>query len=264
MDLEQLQKAIYDGIFHATPENIERASAYINSTEKLTAEEHLAIYRGSILGKLTIALTQIYPVCVKLVGDEFFDHMVAGYLEKYPSGSPDIGDFGGLLADYIAEFKPAKELVYLPDVARLEWVWHRAFNALNDVDMEGLLPLTELANLDEEKQGDIRFCLSPSAHIFSSDYPVHRIWEVNQDDYAEDKAVNLDDGGANLLVRRDPDFEMHIDLVSDDEYKFLTAVQEGKPFSTIADMDFNQPVTAIVPRCIQVGWLIGFKLPTND
>lgn len=264
MDLERLQQAIYDGIFHATPENIARASSLINSTENLTAEEHLTIYRGSILGKLTVALMQIYPVCVKLVGEKFFENMVAGYLEKYPSSSPDIGDFGGLLADYIVAFKPAQELRYLPDVARLEWVWHRAFNALNDADLDGLVPLMELAALDQEQQGDIQFCLSPSAHILLSDYPVHHIWEVNQGGYAGDQAVNLDEGGASLLVRRGPDFEMRIDLISDDEVKFLLAVQAGKTFSVIVEMGFNQPVTEIVPRCIQLGWLIGFKLATDS
>ena len=90
---------------------------------------HFKIYQNSILGTLQKALKEIYPVCLKLVGDEFFLDMVTIYINENPSFSPDLNEYGATLPNFINQFKPAETLAYLSDVTKLEWAWHRAYHA---------------------------------------------------------------------------------------------------------------------------------------
>ena len=199
------------------------------------------------------------------MGEEYFTHMVSAYLKKYPSSSADLGRYGEHLPAYIAEFKPAQDLPYLSDVAQLELLWHKAFNAAEDVfSKDGLRSLVELQDISEQEHARMEFCLASSVHLFNSSYPVHRIWRVNQDEFQErysgEGSVDLSEGGAKLLIWRGADFSMRVDVLSDDEYQFVAAFLEGKSFEDIVDMPFNQPVSDILQRCIQTGLVIGFKL----
>jgi hypothetical protein len=258
--LKQLQETFYEGIFDPSSNNIEHASAYILNTEQILEAERLSIYRGSILGGITTALTHIYPVCVKLVGEKYFTHMVAGYLKNTPSNSPDIGNYGEYLPAYIADFAPAKTLVYLADVAQLEWLWHTAFNASNDnSSTQNNFPLTELQNLKEHELPSVKFCPESSAHLLSSPYPVQKIWQVNQADYHGDISVNLNEGGVNLVIWRNADLGMRIDELSDDEITFISAILNNASLGDIAELTFSQGLDVIVQRCIQTGLITSFN-----
>ena len=106
-------------------------------------------------------------------------------------------------------FSPAlslrAQLAYLPDVARLEWAWHRAFHAADRAP----LALERLAAVPPERYGQVRFRLHPSAQFIASDYPLLRIWEVNQPAYAGEAATGgsliwLDDERRGFLSHRGP------------------------------------------------------------
>ena len=225
----------------------------------MTGEELVNIYKDSILGGLTEALTSIYPVCVKLVGERFFNHMVADYLKRYPSGSPDLGDYGSKFSGYIADFEPVKELEYLADLVTLEWSWHRAFNA-PDSPRAGVSSLADLANVAESEQGSICFVTTPSAILTRSVFPIQKIWQVNQEEYVGDGIVNLDDGAVCLVVWRNATFGMRIDVLSEQEFEFLEAVNDGKSFSEIATLPCASDLSGILGRCMQTGLLVGFTL----
>jgi len=258
-ELKQLQTAFYNAIFDPKNENITQASNYIIGTTEINEAERLSIYRDSILGGITTALTHIYPVCVKLVGEKYFTHMVAGYLKNIPSTSPDIGNYGEHLPAYIADFKPARELVYLADVAHLEWLWHKAFNAADDnLSRRGIQPLTALQNIAEQDLPAIKFCAVNSAFLIQSPYPIQRIWQVNQNDYQEAHSVHLDEGGISLVIWRSADFGMRIDELNEDETRFISAVLNSASFGDIAELEFTQALDVIVQRCIQTGLIIGF------
>ena len=259
-DLKQLQDTFYNGIFDPSENNVQHASTYILNTEQLLEADRLSIYRSSILGGITTALINIHPVCVKLVGEKYFTHMVVGYLKNYPSNSPDIGHYGEYLPSYIADFKPVKTLTYLADVAQLEWFWHQAFNASNDnFTSQSCQPLTELQNIKEHELPSIKFCPVSSAQLLASLYPIQKIWQVNQADYQGDPSVNLDDGGVSLVIWRNAELGMRIDELSDDETRFIKAVLNNASFGDIAELSFSKSLDQVVQHCIQTGLIIGFK-----
>jgi len=259
MSLLELQQSFYRSVFDT--ESTKNAEFYerIKPTVNLSGEQSVNIYKDSILGGLTEALSSIYPVCVKLVGEKFFNHMVADYMKRYPSSSPDLGDYGSEFHLYIADFEPAKELEYLADLVTLEWSWHRAFNA-PDSPAVGVCSIADLSTVAEVDQGNIYFVTTPSAILVRSIFPIHQIWQVNQEGYVGDGIVNLDDGAVCLVVWRNATFGMRIDVLSEQEYAFLQAVIDGKSFSEIATLPCASDLSGILGRCMQTGLIAGFTL----
>ncbi len=252
-----LQRLIRDAVFEPESDGPALAAAgkQIKPLGGITAAEHLLIYRRAILGTLVRALGAIHPVCKRLVGDEFFDAMSRVYARQTPSTSPDLGDYGESFGAFIADFEPASELVYLADVARLEWAWHRAFHA-PDEDGIDITALGRVAPTDTHR---LAFRLPRSAHLLVSDYPVQRIWQVNQEDWSGDQSVDLDAGGVRLIVWR-CGHEMRIDEPDAGEWSLLTELAAARTLGEIAAAATVTDLDAVLPRCVRNGWIAGFDL----
>ena len=197
----------------------------------LAANRRLNIYRNNVTISLRNALKAVYPVIYKLVGKEFFDAMAKDYIIKHPSRSGNLHDFGDKLSSFIARFAPAGELVYLADVAKLEWAYHRVFHAQNSPPFD----LQKLQEVAAANYGDLCFTLSPACRLLRSPYPILRIWQANQD-FATNSSgtISLDEGETLLLVAREGlDIAFH--LLSPTEFSFLEAFDQHKKFFIACD-----------------------------
>jgi hypothetical protein len=183
------------------------------------ARERLAIYRANIAANATRALASIYPIVRKLVGAEFFDGLAQAYAEAHPSVSGDLNEFGATLADFVATFPPAHSLPYLPDVARLEWLAHRAHYAADHVPLD----FGALASITTADYARLTVTLHPAVATLASSYPLYRIWEVHQDDYRGEIAVDLGSGAGDVVVYRD-EYRVTVAKLSRGEAVFLRAV----------------------------------------
>jgi hypothetical protein len=96
---------------------------------RLSPSKQLALYHESIIARFQKTLSDIYPVCYKLVGADFFRGMALLYIQNTSSQSFDLNTYGHFFPDSITHFPPANALSYLPDVARLEWAWHYLLGA---------------------------------------------------------------------------------------------------------------------------------------
>lgn len=231
---------------------VERAALLVHDSPGLPAAEHVRIYRRAVLGTLTRALADIYPVCRRLTGHEFFDAMARVFVRQAPSRSPDLADYGATFGDFIAGFEPATALPYLADVARLEWHWHRAFHAAAHAPLD----LAALAAVPEHEQERIGFSLPASARLLESDWPVHRIWQVNQPNYNGDDGVDAGAGPARLIVWRDGQ-QMRIDALDEREWWLLGALHAG---TSLGALGAPPDLPTLLPRCVARGWLADFTV----
>ena len=255
--LIDLQRMIRDAVFETGTNGpaLTAISEHIQASDSFSAAEHLLIYRRAILGTLVRTLGAIYPVCKQLVGEEFFDAMSRIYARQTPSESPDLGDYGESFGEFIAAFEPAAELAYLADIARLEWCWHRAFHAPDEQSID----VTALADVATADSGRIAFRLPVSASLLRSNYPIQRIWQVNQDDWAGNQDVDLDEGNIRLIIWRHG-HEMRIDELDAGTWSLLNAIETGQTLGEIGDTEGLEGLDTTLPRCVRNGWIAGFEL----
>ena len=186
------------------------------------ARNRLAIYRGNVVANALRALAATYPIIRKLVGAEFFADLARAYNRQHPSVSGDLNELGEHFADFVGGFPHTRSLPYLPDVARLEWLAHRAHYAADHAPLD----VGRLASVREDDYPRLALTLHPAVSILASNYPVFRIWEVHQDDYRGKIAVDLDSGAGHVVVYR-PHFRASVALLPAGESAFLDAIMRG-------------------------------------
>lgn len=248
-NLRELQKQFIDKLYNESSSILD----WIHSST-LLPEQHFSIYQNSIHGILQKALQEVFPVCMKLVGEDFFVAMINEFIAATRSTSPNLGDFGAFFSDFIATFEPAKVLPYLSDVARLEWAWHQLYDAANAETFD----LQKFTELDDDQAEYILFALPPGASLISSTYPILEIWKINQDESATEETIHLDLNQYYYFIWR-KQLEKRIDPLSFSEWQVLTWIQEGLTLGNIADKITNHyseiNLSEILPKLILTGWI---------
>ncbi len=223
--LRDLQTEFAAALFDERPEMAARVRA-----GRFPAAQHLQVYRNNVVESLTGALRAVYPVVEKLVGDGFFRYAVHEYLCTHRPRSGNLHDFGDAFAGFLAGFAPAAELPYLSDVARLEWAWHQAFHAADAPAFD----LARLGAVPAEQHAALRFVLHPSARLLKSDFPVVRIFEINQEGYDGDTSVDLAEGGVQALVIR-RGLTVAVEPLAAGEATLLTALAGQQPLGAAVE-----------------------------
>src|SRR5262249_36818164 len=198
-------------------------SHHVAANSHSDVRARLAVYRNNWLANCRNALADVYPALQRLVGEAFFRHVAEAFILEQPSTSGDLNDFGEPFGDFLGQHPAARDLEYLPDVARLEWAVHRVLHAAaaQPVSIEAL------AAVPADRLGELRFDLHPAARLIRSQFPIVRIWEVNQPGYLSDQTVRLDEGAACALIRRNQNYAVEVHTLSYGAYAMLTALDCG-------------------------------------
>jgi hypothetical protein len=212
------------------------------------------IYRTNVLTNLSEALAAVYPVVKRVVGEEYFTRAARQYALRTPSASGDIHDYGAGFADYVRELPGAAELLYLPDLARLEWTLHRVFHA------------AERAPLDPERiravlasgGADFDVALHPACRVAAARYPVQHIWEAHQGPEDPPPLEIAPQVTFLLVARRGGD--LVVETLRHEEFKVLHALQRGEAMDAAlqdtVESDPDADLLSVLVRRLADGTLV--------
>ena len=194
----------------------------------LNPERRLAVYRNHHRISLSAALAANFPTVVKLVGEDAFQALALSYLAIDPPRDACVAAYGAGFPTFLESDPRSQSLVYLGDVARLDWALNRAEQA---ADAASFTP-TRLAALDEGELAALVVAPHPSMALLRSPYPLLRIRALAQLPEAEG-AVSLNEGGVRLMIwRRDAAaFCANLDYQTD---AFVAALAAGAPLGEAA------------------------------
>ena len=192
--LAELQRRMREALL----EGEEAALAPHVRDDGLTLAERLAVYRNNVTLSLTAVLEQVFPAVRRLVDERFFAFAAHEFLTRQPPAHARLADYGEGFAEFLAAFPACRELVYLADVARLEWLMHAAAEAPD----AAALPPQALERVRPEEAPRLLLSLHPSLGLIASSWPIDRIWRANRSGLESSEEIDLDAGGARLEVRR--------------------------------------------------------------
>ncbi|WP_455274443.1 HvfC/BufC family peptide modification chaperone [Rhizobium herbae] len=220
------QNAFAAALLHAdrpVPDSITTARGGVDAAR-------FAVYRNNVFVGLTKALAQRFPVTERLVGSEFFVAMARAFAQDHKPASPLIIEYGGDFPDFIVTFQPAKELAYLPDVARIEAAWTRAYHAADAVPLD----LTVLGALAPEMLADVRLVPHPSAGLIQSEYPVGSIWSAHQ----QEMVTPVADWRAQAVLVVRPEMSVEVHIMPPQDAVFATSLFSAATLGEAAEAAF--------------------------
>ena len=255
--LRELQRAFHDAILFDDRAALASLGVVAGA---LSAQARIAIYRNNVLGNYRKALAATYPVVRRLVGGAFFDATVDHFVRAHPSASGDVNRYGGELASFLESYRPARDLAYLPDVARLEWAIDQAGIAADAPRFD----FDALAAVPADEQGSLRFSLHPSTSLVSSAYPIFHIWRVNQPGEAADERVDLAEGGEVVLVSRRR-AGVAVEKIASGDFALLAALGTGANLTQAAmrarDAQPDFDLAAALRRHVAAETIVAFTAP---
>jgi len=239
-------------------------------SRSISAQGLMGIYQNSGIANISQALSLTYPVIEKLVGEDFFRATCGQYIAVNWPKSGNMDDYGSEFPDFLAQFEHAKHLVYLKDVARLEWIFHLSSLAedANFTDWSTLAQVTEILQL--------QFLLAPSVNLINSIFPIDEIWQFNQSGNSSDfdvkAVVNInindtfndksEDKMIHLLVFRQA-LKTIIMPISIGEFSLLQAIEQGQNFEQAIIIATTQQAEFSIDNClkkfIELGVISGFS-----
>lgn len=190
----------------------------------LTSTALLPVHNDNYFVTLTRALKAQYPQTLVLLGREFFEPLCADYIHDYPSHSPQLKDYGAYFPEFLLRHENMKDLAYVADIARLEWICHQ-------------LPITDAAftlddallQLKETDYDKLHVELNPAIQLMSSQYPLSKLMAYCKSPTESLFEISIDP--CHLLIMKTIHGVSFFSL-SDAEYLFLNDLANNVSLST--------------------------------
>jgi hypothetical protein len=110
-----MQKNFIQQLSHSLPED--DFLNYLKPCGNLLPKQQLSIYQNNVRGALQTSLAQVYPVCRKILGENYFKQLASVYIKKYPSTCHDLNLYGESFSGFIhlqcQQLNELKDLPYL-------------------------------------------------------------------------------------------------------------------------------------------------------
>ncbi len=216
--------------------------------------DRLNIYRNTVQVGLTNALRLSFPAVRRLVGADFFDGAAAIFIAEHPPGAAWLDYYGAAFPDFLRRFPPAATLVYLPDVARLEWLVNCAIHAADVAP----LALEQVAAIPSHDYGRLGFNVHPAVGLLDAKFPVDTIWRAVLDaDDATLAALDLDGGPVWLLVERLAT-GVEVRRLTEPAWRFAADLFGGRPLAALDRPDIDAAV--LLAEHLAAQRFVGFSL----
>jgi len=220
-------------------------------------ENRMKVYRNNVIRSLIDAAMAALPMTEKLVGREFLEQAMRAFMVNNLPSQGNLNLYGIEFPDFIQTYELAKNLPYLQDFTRLEWLWEAAYNALDDLPLEP----AELINIAEEDMPNLRFSFRKSFALLESAYPLDEIIDFCRAE-DQDNLQQVSDRGCKLMIYR-PDLKVELRRLDDAEYLFLSALLDGQTIHETAEiLTESYPdadLTPLLQKHLQLGTFSGFE-----
>ena len=190
------------------------------------------LYRGNLVVTWDKVLSAAFPVVRALVGDEFFSALARAHGLAQPSLDPDLNRYGATFAAFLADFPHVAELPYLADMARLEWLLHRAHYAAAAAGIDA----AALSALAPDQLDSTRARLHPACSAFASPWSVVPLWLAHQPDGPAFPATM--DAPSQAIVAR-PQWKPMVVPVAAPAHAALAALAAGASLGAALDAAFD-------------------------
>lgn len=216
----------------STPAGFQAAfveALYADDAGGLASHPAFAVYRNTVMRGCLDALEANFPAVVCLVGREWFRAAAAIHAAQQPPRDARMMTYGDGFADVLAEFEPARELVYLADVARLDRLWSASYIAAD----AGTLEAKALQALPPDGLGEKRLSPHPATRWLATALPIVSIWQASRAGVAV---------GDELVWQAEPALVTRVDgvvrvaAIPPASLHFVEACAAGHPLAEVAEL----------------------------
>ncbi|MBF4519006.1 putative DNA-binding domain-containing protein [Flavobacterium sp. ANB] len=202
-------------------ENAASIEDVICHSEKLMAQEHLAIYQRSYIARLRNCMSQQFSALEYALGEEIFCAFADDYLASNPSNNYNLSFLGAHFAEYLENNRPdANEDIkedwidFMIELARFEY----AIGVLFEEKAEENYQVAAIDTSEDQLK------LIPVFALFKFQFPVRKYYY----EFKNGKNPALPFGKESYCVVLRHKFKLSIYDLHEEQYDFLCFLKENK------------------------------------
>jgi len=219
---------------------------------KLTQIKALDTYHNDYIARLTHALGDFYEATWMVLGDQRFFEVCREYIDKNPSQSKDLGQYGSDFPKFVKTIPEAQEFNFLSSLAQLE----KDFLVLFHKSAQASLSIEEIqrAIVDE----NLKAPLSKDIHLYNGRSPLYEIFEKRKN---PEKEINWDNKSPFMLYVHTE--AVRIRYLSEFEFKAIKFMSQGQTISMalekasyVADDVKETDISGLIQFVVQEGLFV--------
>ncbi|HXT60774.1 MAG TPA: DNA-binding domain-containing protein [Pirellulales bacterium] len=213
-----------------SPSGIEQV---ISRSQRLTSEERLAIYSHAYFARLLECLRAVFPYVAKTIGEEAFDDLALGYLERYPSRSYTLDRLGAEFPRYLEETRPDRDAEgrptetwpdFLIELAKLEWVIGEVFDGPG-VEGQPVLSADDLTAIPAERWPQARLKFVPCWRLLAFRFPLNDFYTALRNE----EPPEIPEPAETFLALTRRDYIVRRHRLDRTQFELLSALAAGRP-----------------------------------
>jgi hypothetical protein len=198
-------------------------------SEKLTAQEHLAIYQRSYIARLRNCMSQQFSALEYALGEAIFCAFADDYLASKPSHNYNLSYLGAHFADYLQNNRPDAEedikedwIDFMIELAQFEY----AIGVLFEMKAEENYQLATIDTPEDELK------LIPIFDLFKFRFPVRKFYS----DFKNGKQPNIPIENESYCVVLRHKFKLAVYDLHKEQYDFLSLLKDQKDIATAKEL----------------------------
>jgi hypothetical protein len=200
----------------------------IISTEKVSANTRLDIYRNAYYARLFEVFQLDYPTLHTLLGDEEFMLLGRRYIDAHPSQYRSIRWFSSHLATFMETRAPYADKRVLSEMARFEWLLTEAFDASD----ETVMPLEDMTTIPFDQWPGMCFKMHTAVKRVDFQWNILQLWKEAQAE--EPLNMQCHETAISYLIWR-KEYEVQFCSLSSDEAYMIDRMLAGTNFGDICE-----------------------------
>jgi putative DNA-binding protein len=233
----------------------ETPSVVTGAIEKSTVRR-FNIYRNNVTVSLIETLAAIFSAVKRITGEEFFRAMARSHIRQTLPRSPLLFEYGRDFPCFIAGYEYARDMPWLPDVARIERAWLDAYHA---ADAEPLSPF-RLSSVPPAELPELLFTPHPATRIVRSRYSAVTIFAANR---GTEQFGQIDAGVAEDALITRPELDVVVSRLPPGGAMFFSALICGSSLAQAATAALGTAnafdIAAAVAIMIEAGAFTAFN-----
>lgn len=212
-------------LISSTPWDQKALEKVVKPSSKLSAQQHLAIYRRSYFSRLRECMLVQFPALSYALGQALFLQFANLYLSQYPSQSYTLADLGYHFEQFLEENRPDKDqeekewwVDFMIQLANFEFKVNSKFDEKATEEYQSITD-TNVAN--EQIQ------VLPIFELYEYDFPISLFYKEAINDKSPEQP--LPQKSYTILLRRN--YRLGVFELEPAQFHFLKALQETQSVS---------------------------------